>query len=163
MNWIRGAIFTVLVPGFVSWWVPQQLRHGLRAPGGWWRAGWILFAAALLGYLQCLVNFLIAGGTPAIFFTKPIRFLLGEEPGKVVKGGLYRYSRNPMYISVISAIVAQAIVYRSYRIAVYGLCAVILAEIVVVFIEEPHLERLRGSDYLDYRRRVPRWFGLPRP
>lgn len=159
MLWIRGLIFSVLVPGFVCLWVPQRIRQGHPAADGWWSLGWILFAAALLGYLQTLLSFLVAGGTPAIFFTKPIRFLLGEEPGKVVKGGLYRYSRNPMYISVLAAIAAQAIIYRSPRIAIYALLAALLAEIIVVFVEEPHLARVRGVDYLDYRRRVPRWFG----
>ncbi len=162
MVWVRGVIFTVLVPGLVFWWVPQQLREGHPAAGGWWRLGWILLAAAVLGYLQCLLNFLLAGGTPAIFFTKPIRFLLGEEPGKVVKSGLYRYSRNPMYVSVLSAIVAQAIIYKSLPIASYAALAIIFFHLVVVFLEEPHLARVRGADYLDYRRRVPRWFGRPR-
>lgn len=161
MLWIRGVIFSALVPGFVCWWVPQRLRHGHAAAGGWWSLGWILLAAALLGYLQTLLSFLAAGGTPAIFFTKPIRFLLGAEPGKVVKGGLYRYSRNPMYISVLAAVAAQAIIYRSVRIAAYAGLAALLAHIIVVFVEEPHLVRVRGADYLEYRRRVPRWLGRP--
>jgi len=161
MVWIRGLVFTVLVPGLVCWWVPQRLRHGDAAAGGWWSLGWVLFAAALLGYLQALLSFLVAGGTPAIFFTRPIRFLLGEEPAKVVQGGLYRYSRNPMYLSVLAAVAAQAIIYRSLRIATYAVFAALLAEIIVVFVEEPHLARVRGVDYLEYRRRVPRWFGRP--
>ena len=40
-----------------------------------------------------------------------------EEPQQVVRTGLYRYSRNPMYVGVITAIVGQAIVYRSHGIA----------------------------------------------
>jgi protein-S-isoprenylcysteine O-methyltransferase Ste14 len=112
MLWIRGLIFSVLIPGFVFGWVPQDLRQGRPAAGGWWSLGWILLAAGVLGYIESLVHFLLAGGTPAIFFTRPIRFLLGEEPGKVVRGGLYRYSRNPMYISVLSVIAAQALIYR---------------------------------------------------
>jgi protein-S-isoprenylcysteine O-methyltransferase Ste14 len=163
MVWVRGLIFTVLVPGIVFWWVPQQLRQGHPAAGGWWRAGWILLAAAVLVYLQCLLSFLLAGGTPAIFFTRPVRFLLGEEPGKVVQGGLYRYSRNPMYIGVLSAIAAQAIIYRSLNIAIYAALATIFFYFVVVFLEEPHLASVRGPDYQEYCRRVPRWFGRPRP
>lgn len=163
MVWIRGIIFTVLVPGLVFWWVPQQLRQGHPAAGGWWRAGWILLAVAIVVYLQCLLDFLLAGGTPAIFFTKPIRFLLGEEPGRVVKAGLYRHSRNPMYVSMVAAIAAQAVIYRSLSVAIYAALAAIFFHLVVVFLEEPHLARVRGADYLEYRRRVPRWFGRPRP
>ena len=162
MIWLRGMVFTVLIPGVFFWWIPQQLRHGNPPPGGWCRLGWILLAAGAMGYLQCLLSFLLAGGTPALFFTRPVRFLLGEEPRKVVMGGLYRYSRNPMYISFVSVIAAQALIYRSLFIAIYATLAMIFFHLVVVFLEEPHLARVRGSDYLAYRHRVPRWFGRPR-
>ena len=34
--------------------------------------------------------------------------------------------------------------------------------LVVVLLEEPHLARIRGPAYEEYRRRVPRWIGLAR-
>ena len=162
MIWLRGVLFTVLIPVVFFWWIPQQLRHGNPACGGLWRLGWILLAAGAAGYLQCLLAFLLAGGTPALFFTRPVRFLLGEEPRQVVTGGLYRHSRNPMYLSFVSVIAAQAILYRSLYIGIYAALAMIFFHLAVVFLEEPHLARVRGPDYLAYRRRVPRWFGRPR-
>ena len=159
--WLQGLIFSVLVPGVVAFYVPQALRNGHAATGGWSSLGWILFAIGALIYLRCLVDFLRAGGTPAIFFTRPIRAILGEEPRQVVSKGLYRYSRNPMYVGVITAITGQAVVYRSRGIAVYALVAALTFHCVVVFLEEPHLTA-RGPAYADYRRRVPRWLGLPR-
>ena len=71
--WLQGLIFSVLVPGVVAFYVPQALRNGHAANGGWWSLGWILFAIGALVYLRCLVDFLAAGGTPAIFFTRHIR------------------------------------------------------------------------------------------
>jgi len=159
--WFQGLVFTVLVPGVVAFYVPQTLRTG-PAPGGLWSLGWILFALGALIYLRCLIDFLLAGGTPAVFFTRPIGALIGKEPPRVVENGLYRYSRNPMYVGVITAIVGQAIVYRSRNIAVYAAIAALTFHCVVVFLEEPHLCRARGPTYDDYRRRVPRWLGLPR-
>jgi protein-S-isoprenylcysteine O-methyltransferase Ste14 len=163
MLWLQGLIFSILVPGVVAFYVPQELRNGHAAAGGWWSLGWIAFVLGALIYLRCLFDFLRAGGTPAIFFTRPVRAVLGEEPNQVVRSGLYRYSRNPMYLGVFIAIAGQALVYRSIRIAIYLLIAVVFFHCVVVFIEEPHLARARGSAYDDYRRRVPRWLGLPRP
>jgi protein-S-isoprenylcysteine O-methyltransferase Ste14 len=159
--WLQGLIFTVLVPGVVAFYVPQTLRRG-PASGGWWSFGWILFAVGTLIYFRCLFDFLRSGGTPAIFFTRHIRALIGEEPKEIVRGGLYGYSRNPMYVGVLVAIAGQAIVYRSLRIAVYFVLAALTAHLVVVFLEEPHLARVRGSAYADYCRRVPRWLGVPR-
>lgn len=159
--WLQGLVFTVLVPCVVAFYVPQTLRRG-PAPGGWWSLGWILFALGALIYLRCLVDFLRAGGTPAVFFTRPIAALIGEEPPRVVEKGLYRYSRNPMYVGVITAIAGQAIVYRSRNIGVYAAIAALTFHCVVVFLEEPHLARVRGPAYADYRRHVPRWLGFRR-
>jgi len=161
MLWLRGLIFTILGPGVVAFYVPQTLRRG-PVPGGWWSLGWILFALGALIYLRCLLDFLRAGGTPSIFFARPVRALMGEEPQQVVRSGLYRYTRNPMYLGVLTAIAGQAIVYRSRGIAVYLAIAMVFFHCVVVFLEEPHLARVRDPAYAEYRRRVPRWLGLPR-
>jgi protein-S-isoprenylcysteine O-methyltransferase Ste14 len=160
--WLQGLVFSVLVPGVVAFYIPQAMRSGHAAAGGWWALGWILFAIGSVIYVLCLINFLRHGGTPAIFFTRPIRGVLGEEPQQVVRSGLYRYSRNPMYVGVITAIAGQAIVYRSRGIVVYALVAALVFHVVVIFLEEPHLAHARGPAYDDYRRRVPRWLGLPR-
>ena len=160
--WLQGLIFSVLVPGVVAFYIPQAVRNGHVAAGGWWSLGWILFAIGSMIYVVCLIDFLRQGGTPAIFFTRPIRAVLGEEPEQVVRSGLYRYSRNPMYVGVITAIAGQAIVYRSRGISLYALIAALTFHCVVVFLEEPHLARIRGPAYDDYRRRVPRWLGFPR-
>ncbi|HEX4004594.1 MAG TPA: isoprenylcysteine carboxylmethyltransferase family protein [Acidobacteriaceae bacterium] len=162
MLWLRAAVFTVVVPAVVALLVPQDLRAG-PAAGGWWNLGWILVAIGALIYFRCLAGFLAAGGTPAIFFTRHARALLGEEPQQVVRGGLYRYSRNPMYVGVLTAIAGQGCVYRSRSILEYLVIAALCFHLVVVFLEEPHLARLRGPEYDAYRRRVPRWLGLPRP
>jgi protein-S-isoprenylcysteine O-methyltransferase Ste14 len=160
--WLQGLIFSVLVPGVVAFYVPQTLRNGHAAAGAWWSLGWILFAIGAVIYLRCLVDFLRAGGTPAIFFTRHIRAVLGEEPKEVVSSGLYRYSRNPMYLGVFVAIAGQAVVYRSSRISIYLAIAIVFFHCVVVFLEEPHLTSARGPAHDDHRRRVPRWLGLPR-
>ena len=161
MLWLRGVLFTVLIPGVVAFFVPQAMRRGPPG-GGWWTVGWVIFTLGAAIYTICLLDFLRAGGTPAIYFTRPLRAVLGEEPRRLVRGGLYRYSRNPMYLGVLLAIAGQACVYRSRSIAVYAIAAAVFFHCVVVLIEEPHLTRTRGADYAEYRRRVPRWLGIPR-
>jgi protein-S-isoprenylcysteine O-methyltransferase Ste14 len=162
MLWLRGVVFSILVPGTVGVLVPQWLRQGREAAPGWWQLGWLLLAGAILMYLRCLLSFLASGGTPAIFFVRPLRFVLGEEPHVLVKGGLYRISRNPMYLAVFTTIIAQAVVYRAANIAIYAAAVMAFFHLVVVFIEEPHLARERGLEYEQYCRRVPRWLGWPR-
>lgn len=142
--------------------LPYLTYEGTRPGGGLWGAGWALVCFGAAIYLICLVSFLLKGGTPAIFFTRSLRFLLGEEPQRLVSQGLYRVSRNPMYVGVIVATFGQAIVFASANTAVYAVGACCFFDCVVVFLEEPHLRKERGEAYVQYCRTVPRWIGLPR-
>jgi protein-S-isoprenylcysteine O-methyltransferase Ste14 len=157
MVWIRGLIFTLLVPCVIAIYVPSTMYQGRGLNGGWWSAGWFFLAAGAIVYALCLFEFLASGGTPAIFFTRKLRFVLGEEPAKLVQGGLYRVSRNPMYVGVLMAVFGQAILFASVNIAIYGFVLWLIFHLVVVFLEEPHLRKERGPSYDDYRRQVRRW------
>jgi len=159
---MRGFIFTALVPAVVGYFLPQAVDPGARLQGGLWSVGWLLVAAGALIYLLCLLRFLAAGGTPAIFFTRHLAFLIGAEPAGLVSEGLYRYSRNPMYLGVLLVIFGQAALFASSRIAIYGCIVFGFFHLVVVALEEPHLRSTRGPAYEDYFRKVPRWLGLPR-
>lgn len=162
MLWLRGLIFTVLVPCVVGAYVPHVLAGSRGLHGGWWQPGWYLIAAGTVVYAVCLLDFLRVGGTPAIFFSRPLKFALGEEPPKVVRARLYRVSRNPMYLGVVMAVFGQALIYASPQIAGYGVFLFLCFHLVVVMLEEPHLRRERGESYREYCRDVPRWLGPPR-
>ncbi|MGB7759606.1 MAG: isoprenylcysteine carboxylmethyltransferase family protein [Bryobacteraceae bacterium] len=161
MLWLRGLIFTVLVPAVVGVYLPSIVDPRARYAGGVWDAGWLIVAAGTLIYALCLIRFLAAGGTPAIFFTRPLRMLLGEEPARLVSGGLYRFSRNPMYVGVLLVVFGQAVLFASPPTAAYGCALFVFFHLIVVFVEEPHLRAKRDPSYDLYCRTVPRWLGLP--
>ena len=159
MLWVRGLIFTALAPGVVGFLVPALLRSGMPLRGGAWVLGWI---PTLLGgaiYVACFLEFLAAGGTPAAFILRPVRHLVGEEPAELVRGGLYRFTRNPMYVGVLTAVFGQAVLFSSGSVFIYGLACCLWMHLFVVFVEEPHLRAKQGRVYEDYCRRVPRWIG----
>jgi protein-S-isoprenylcysteine O-methyltransferase Ste14 len=170
MLWLRGVIFTVLVPCMVGAYVPSLIYRGRELEEGFWvidwkvgqGIGWLLVGLGATIYLVCLVAFLSAGGTPAMFFTRPLKFILGEEPPRLVRQGLYRFSRNPMYVGVVMAVFGQALICGSSSVAGYGAFLWLCFHTVVVFLEEPHLREERGPSYDEYRRKVPRWIGWPR-
>ena len=158
MLWLRGVLFTLLVPCVVGGLIPYSLTDG-HPRGGAWMLGWVVVACGSAIYLLCLLSFLAGGGTPAPFFTTPVKWILGEEPPKLVLSGLYRRSRNPMYVGVLTTILGQAIVFASWRVAEFGAVAAVAFHLVVLLIEEPHLRRVRGAEYEEYCRQVPRWLG----
>jgi protein-S-isoprenylcysteine O-methyltransferase Ste14 len=155
MLWVRGLIFTAIVPGALAYFLPRLFEHGIPR----WRAGWLLIVPGILIYALCLIRFLSRGGTPAIFFTRPLRFLIGQEPDTLIATGLYRFSRNPMYLGVLLIVFGQAILFASPALAAYGLILFACFEVVVILIEEPHLRKRNGELYERYRSTVPRWFG----
>jgi protein-S-isoprenylcysteine O-methyltransferase Ste14 len=113
MSRLRGLIFTVLVPGVIGACVPALFYRVGELKDGFWRIGWLLAGAGAAIYLMCLVAFLFSSGTPAIFFTRSLKFILGEDPPKLVRQGLYRFSRNPMYVGVVLAVFGQALIFGS--------------------------------------------------
>jgi protein-S-isoprenylcysteine O-methyltransferase Ste14 len=160
MLWVRGLIFAVVVPGVVAVFVPQRIRGTALVRGGLWQASWILIAAGAIFALAGMIDFLRSGGTPAIFFTRGLRFLWGEEPGSLVRGGVYRYSRNPMYAGVLAVIFGQAMLFASARLALYGATMFVLFHAVVTLVEEPHLRRRDPEKFAQFEKEIPRWIRM---
>lgn len=162
MLWLRGLLFTAIGPGVLGGVAPYLLSGGRPMRGGAWLLGWIpvVLGAAVLA--ACVMRFLRSGGTPAPFLLRRVRAVIGEEPAALVCGGLYRYSRNPMYVAMLLVIFGQAIVFGSWAVALYGVGAFALFYVSVLRIEEPHLRAKQGAQWDDYARRAPRWLGLPK-
>ncbi|HUB51348.1 MAG TPA: isoprenylcysteine carboxylmethyltransferase family protein [Terracidiphilus sp.] len=78
----------------------------------------------------------------------------------LVVSGAYRYVRNPMYVGVLTSLAAEAALFRSTKLIVELIAAIIAAHVFVCLYEEPTLARRYGQDYAAFKRNVPRW--LPR-
>lgn len=154
---VRAILFTILVPGAVAIYVPSLLLAGNAPAGSAWRfTGLAPITAGVLSYFACALEFLLrGGGTPAVFFTRPLRFLIGEEPKTVVQTALYERSRNPMYLSVVTVVLGESLLFESWALLLYALFLWLMFHLVVVFVEEPHLRQRPGYD--EYCARVPRW------
>jgi protein-S-isoprenylcysteine O-methyltransferase Ste14 len=145
----KTLVFTVFVPGTVAGYVPWRLRQNAAPVTGAEWAAIIVIAIGIAIYLHTAFwGFaLIGGGTPA-----PI------APTKIlVVKGLHRFVRNPMYIGVGLVIGGQALLFRSWHIAIYMVCMLLTAHLFVLFYEEPTLRKQFGEEYDRYRASVARW------
>ena len=167
---LRTVIFTLLVPGTVVVLIPRWLlASGASQP--WASLGPVRYVGLLplvLGaalYFRCVWNFLFTGkGTPATWFTRPVRALIGEEPSVFVSRGPYRIVRNPMYVGVTLALLGQVVLFQSWTLLAYAALGWVTFHFVVVALEEPHLREKFGESYERYCRAVPRWLpGRRRP
>jgi protein-S-isoprenylcysteine O-methyltransferase Ste14 len=153
---LKTLLFTILVPGTVAGLVPYLLRGGWPGAGPAWAmmAGGLITAVGVGVYLWCAWDFATFGrGTPAPF----------DPPRVLVARGLYRYSRNPMYVGVLLAVLGQAAWSRSAALLEYAVLVAAAFQTVVYLMEEPILHRKFGAAYVDYTGHVPRWIGIFRP
>ncbi len=150
MVYAKTLLFTLLVPGTVVVLVP----HAIREAAGDAPASALLrllalvpALAGLVSYSWCAFDFARAAGTPA-----PI-----DPPKELVVRGLYRFSRNPMYVGVLSLIAAQALYFGSAGLWLYAALVFCAFQGFVVLYEEPTLSRNFGDVYRHYTETVPRW------
>jgi protein-S-isoprenylcysteine O-methyltransferase Ste14 len=155
----RAAIFTLLLPGVITVVVPYLILEG-SGIGFWSRPTIVRIPAALLGMtgaatlLHCIWAFAFYGkGTLA-----PI-----DPPGVLVVRGFYKYSRNPMYLAVLSLLTAESLFFGNPVLLLYTAIVFFGFHLFVLLYEEPHLRHQFGAQYLDYCRGVPRWGLTLRP
>jgi len=80
-----------------------------------------------------------------------------ESTPEIISTGIYRLTRNPMYVGMALLQTSIGITWGNGWIL--ALVPVVLVTIYTIAIrhEEAYLERKFGSTYLDYKRSVRRW------
>ena len=149
MLFVKNLIFTIVVPGTVAVYIPVFVFSHVRARfSALAVAGIFLLLCGGAIYLRCLWEFASYGrGTPA-----PM-----DPPKHLVVRGLYHYTRNPMYLGVLSAIFGWALMFHSLPLVFYGLGVAACFHLFIVFYEEPHLRRVFKASYVQYCSEVSRW------
>jgi protein-S-isoprenylcysteine O-methyltransferase Ste14 len=149
---LRGAVFLLAVPGPVLVYVPVGVAAAgfIRPdPSAALRALAVLaWGVGLAVSAWVVVAFARRGkGTPAP----------NAPPTELVRSGLYRYSRNPMYVGALLIVLGYPLWFQSLALVFYWFAVLLLFHLVIVGYEEPSLERRFGQAWTAYRRRVPRW------
>ena len=147
----KNIVFAIVVPGFVSGWLPVYIAGGFRTVRAFATPqliGSMVLAAGLTLMLAPIVYFGVVGrGTPAPF----------DPPQRLVIRGPHRYVRNPMYLGSVIASLGWSLWFESVPVAIYAGVCWLLYHLFVLLYEEPTLHRLFGADYDAYRNRVRRW------
>jgi protein-S-isoprenylcysteine O-methyltransferase Ste14 len=152
---LRSLLWTILLPGLFAGYVPWRffglgrMRFDLGRPSHLLGLLCIGVGAALLA--ACILEFARSGrGT-----LSPL-----DPPRHLVVRGLYRYVRNPMYISVTIIVLGEALLTQSLALGVYWMIWFLSANLFVIGYEEPTLRDRFGASYDAYTRQVGRW--IPR-
>lgn len=150
---VRSLAWTILVPGMIAGYVPwryfgvSQAQLELRSPVHW--VGLIAVCAGALLLLACIWEFASSGrGTLA-----PV-----DPPRELVVRGLYRYVRNPMYLSVSTILAGELLLAFSTAFLTYAIGWLVAVNLFVMGYEEPSLRVRFGESYVRYTKQVGRWW-----
>ena len=144
---ITGSLFLVIFPFFLI--KLNEEAQMVRWDSIYFQSlGLFFIATGLFLFLYCSTLFVRLGeGTPA-----PI-----EPPKKLVIKGIYKHTRNPMYLGYFSILLGEFFYFGHFLLFFYFLFIVFFINFYLVFIEEPKLKQRFGSQYEDYINNVPRW------
>jgi protein-S-isoprenylcysteine O-methyltransferase Ste14 len=144
---LRALLAFLALPGMVAFALPAGWLFSQDAPL-MQPLGLFLLLIGVAGLLSCVRDFYLRGrGTLAPW----------APPEKLVVGGLYRYSRNPMYVAVLLILIGWAWAFASVPLWIYAACVALAFHLRVVLGEEPWLARQHGQAWADYASRVRRW------
>lgn len=112
----------------------------------------------LTGLLAALSFFIVASALAAFLKAKttvhPIKL---HKSSALVTDGLYKFSRNPMYLAMLFALLAWG-AYLGHPFGIIGpIGFIFVMNRLQIEPEEKALETLFGEDYRLYKSRVRRW------
>jgi protein-S-isoprenylcysteine O-methyltransferase Ste14 len=146
----RQLLAAIVLPGTVTIAVPLLILGGdldLAAP--------LLVA---VGAALIAAGAALWAWTVSLFTTVGRGTLAPWDPTRrLVVSGPYRHVRNPMITGVVTVLLGEALVFGSVGLLAWALAFFLVNAAWFVLVEEPGLVERFGEDYVDYRRRVPRW------
>jgi protein-S-isoprenylcysteine O-methyltransferase Ste14 len=80
-----------------------------------------------------------------------------EKPTALILEGPFTFTRHPMYLGMVIALLGLAIFWGSLIVFLFPVLFFILMHIAFIPQEEKDLEDTFGQRYLDYKKRVRRW------
>ena len=135
---IMNGIFLPLVISFVyAVFLPLQLGPT------WLYGGLVIYLFGIVFTIDTLVNF------------------ASSPRDKVITNGLYRFSRNPMYVGLLLMQFGLGIACSSWLHLLLTAVLMILLNAVLSSEERYCLYRY-GDDYRKYINSTPRWIGIPK-
>ena len=115
------------------------------------------FGIQVAGALLFVIGAALASWGLVIFRKARTTTVPGRTSSKLVTGGPYRRSRNPMYVGLVLAYLGEAGLLKQFWPIVLLPLVVAYLNWAVIPIEEARLTEAFGAEYERYRALVRRW------
>ena len=80
-----------------------------------------------------------------------------SEATALVTEGMYRYSRNPMYLGLLLLTIASTIWFGTWFGIIINILFIFLINFLQIIPEEEALLEIFGEEYEEYKKNVRRW------
>tara|TARA_Y100001978_G_C23667507_1_gene421974 strand:+ start:1241 stop:1567 length:327 start_codon:yes stop_codon:yes gene_type:complete len=80
-----------------------------------------------------------------------------EKATSLVTSGIFKYSRNPMYLGMVLILISTAVKFNFYGGVLVIVFFVYFITIFQILPEEKAMKKLFGEDFLKYKNKTRRW------
>ena len=108
-----------------------------------------ILSAGILIFLNPVLQFIKSKTT-----VNPIQF---EDVNKLVTSGIFKYSRNPMYLGMLMIVLSTSIFYLNIYSILTPLLFILWINKFQIKREEEFLIEKFGDEYLSYKKKTRRW------
>jgi protein-S-isoprenylcysteine O-methyltransferase Ste14 len=133
----------LIVAFLLKWTIPMETP----APQAVKITGLAILLAGFLFALAGLFELLKAGTT----------YSPHQPVSKVVIGGAFRFSRNPIYVGYACTLIGLPLALGNYWGVILSPAMIHFFSLLIIKPEEAYLEKKFGETYAGYRSRVRRW------
>lgn len=120
---------------------------------------WLGLVAKLFGVIFCCVGNCIFG---MAVYTMRDSWRAGipgkEEETKIIKNGIYKYSRNPAFLGFDLVYIGILLMYFNPVLLVFTIFAMVMLHLQILE-EEKYLPTVFGDEYLEYKKETKRYIG----
>ena len=81
----------------------------------------------------------------------------GKPTTKIVDNGIFKYSRNPLYLGIVITLIGGGIAFDNLWFIVLAIPLSVLIHFALIIPEEQYLLDIFGKDYEVYLKNVKRW------
>jgi protein-S-isoprenylcysteine O-methyltransferase Ste14 len=139
----RIAMLLTVVAAIAQWLTPFRAAESYSSP----------MVAASLG----LVGFVAMMWAWWQFQQRQVAICPTEKTARLITDGIYRVTRNPMYLGMSTMLVGLAVWFGTLPFYCAAAIYFVIIDQVFCRYEEAKLEAVFGEDYTQYRNRVRRW------
>lgn len=115
------------------------------------------YVSTASGIVIIIVAVLLASVSVAIFRKSKTTVVPHGKPSKLVAVGPYKFTRNPMYLSLLLVLMGSSFIFGTVSVLAIPLIFMLIIDSQVIPMEEKTLRHKFGKQYDSYAKKVRRW------